>query len=181
MTRRCEQLREQALQHGLDSKAGLAWRIHSRSCEHCRISLFLLEAMEQQAIRERQHLGHDEVATLLAAVKRQHLQPHHGRRLLRWATPLAALLAVMVSAGWFSGGNQKARQLWQTAVVTRELHRGIAAEDNSFLELMTPAVEEKLRRVRRQVHHRRHRVLQMIEIDLGEPPTQDKHHDLPQA
>jgi len=98
MSKRCEQLRAQALAGGMDSKAGLAWRIHCKSCEDCRTELFILESLHRQATDEHRHLPRTEVARLLREVR---VQGRMRRQQNVWQFAAKAACVALVALGAF--------------------------------------------------------------------------------
>ncbi len=93
----CDEIRERAFRDGLDSRAAAEWRAHCRSCPDCRTELFILENLERQAIEERQHLGRDEVAKLLASA-RVYQRERAPNRVLAWGLRAACVSALLLVA-----------------------------------------------------------------------------------
>jgi len=202
MSSRCEQLREAALDEGLDSRAGLLWRVHARSCEDCRTELEILEALQRQAINERCHLGRDEVRLLLSQVREMQQQrkrrPYGVRLALGAAACVVFLLAVGVvdflnnstnllpsHAGIRAGGVTSGD--WSVSIASSGSSlQGVApapAASTAASPLGTPAdapgaapprsCEQRIRDLQDRLEERRIQLLHLIEHELGDPDDQD--------
>lgn len=72
--KKCDILREKAMQAGRNSAEAAAWRRHARQCRDCATEIDLLEILQEQADTERLHLPRQSSAMLVAMVRQQYQQ-----------------------------------------------------------------------------------------------------------
>ncbi len=198
MSSRCDRLREQALSNGLNSRAGLAWRVHCRSCEDCRTELFILETLERQALSERNHLGRREVAMLMSRVRAVHEAKPAAPAVLTWGLRIAGVAAVVFVIGLlprpgsddFAGmdgalaragrGSSPATAGLAVAAPTTEPTAGSALDrggESSFrggpAAQSARSCRRRIRDLRRRIDARRDNLLKLLEHELGESCDQD--------
>jgi|GEM_PF-1168633 len=102
MKRRCDTLREKALQAGMGTPQADAWREHCRSCPDCRTELFLLDALQRQSRSERQHLGKRELSELLEVARKSHERRRRVAPLKAWLWR-AASFCLLTGVAWHVG------------------------------------------------------------------------------
>jgi len=193
MNRRCDRLREQALSGGLDSRAGLAWRIHCRSCEDCRTELFILETLERQALSERNHLGRREVAVLMARVQELNEARRPVSAFWTWGVRAASVAAVIFVIGILPRSNTVDFPGMEGALasVGRQQSACAAAPSSSPTEVsagvtgvvpgtaassaLSPGTscQRRIRNLRRRIDARRENLLKLLEHELGDSLDQD--------
>ncbi len=184
MSKRCEQLRNNALRDGLDSHAGLAWRVHCRSCQACRTELYILETLQRQARNERSHLGRDELDRLLHQVREVQATRRRGSRIKRVTVQLAGLavalllLAMIPGAGkdkgasgsWLQTPAAKTGGSGQIALAGTPSRAGLA-KNQAAAEPEAPKLrfgcEHRIIQLRRQLNRRREWLQKQLEHELG--------------
>ena len=162
----------------------------------------VIPSLESQALSERCHLGQKEVAELLDEARRQ--QGRQKRRLRNgfvWSVRVAALLAVCASATYLLYVGPEAGRLAEEEIATAlSLPEGnggnyavpllspAAEHEAAIMEVLSnragePAVpraiqslDQRVRRLRRDVNRRRESLLDLMERDLGEQMRQDVQH-----
>jgi len=188
----CDEIRERAFRDGLDSRAAAEWRAHCRSCPDCRTELFLLENLERQAIAERQHLGRDEVAKLLASA-RSYQRERTPNRVLVWGLRAACVSALLLVAtallpGEFgSGMRQRLEALLEAETPAPAAPRQAARPAPSLPTQPVPAavtapdeeLERQLRGLRRGLDHRRQSLERLLERDFGPFNPEGAFHAAP--
>lgn len=178
----CDEIREQAFRDGLDSPAAAEWRAHCRSCPDCRTELFILENLERQASEERQHLGRDEVAKLLATA-RSYQRERTPNPVLVWGLRAACVTALLLlGAGLFPGelgGSVRQRvQAWlrgtdeatTTAAASRPEIENPTLPTEPVPAAVTAPTEEldrQLRGLRQGMERRRRSLERLLERDFG--------------
>ncbi|NOY80865.1 MAG: hypothetical protein GXP31_07645 [Kiritimatiellaeota bacterium] len=198
MSSRCDKLREQALSSGLNSRAGLAWRVHCRSCEDCRTELFILETLERQALAERNHLGRREVAMLMSRVRAVHEAKPAVPAVLTWGLRTACVAAAVFVIGLlprpgsqdFPGmdgalaraGRGSVPATAGLAVAAPAAGPVVDVARNRAGESSLPggpsvqpaqSCRRRIRDLRRRIDARRDNLLKLLEHELGESCDQD--------
>lgn len=202
MSSRCEQLREAALDKGLDSRAGLLWRVHARSCTDCRTELEILQALQRQAVTERCHLGRDDVRLLLNQVREMQQQRNRRPYATRWMLGAAACAVFLLVVGVVGSLSNATRLLpsgagiragaaassdWSLSIASSgNAMRGVATPPAASTNASSPGAshaasdgvrppscEQRIRDLQEQLEERRVRLLHLIESELGDPNGQD--------
>lgn len=184
MSKGCDELRDAALANGLESREGLAWRVHCRGCAKCREELFILETLQRQARDERRHLGRREVETLLQQVRTYQGRDRRPSPVWAWTWRLACLWIVFAAAALVhrSLREEPRPSLAAGAPGDRVALAAPGAALGAPGTEITPAaaaagaarpVGERIREVRQRVTTRKAQVLRLIDGDLGEPGRQD--------
>lgn len=182
----CDEIREQAFRDGLDSPAAAEWRAHCRSCPDCRTELFILENLERQASEERQHLGRDEVAKLLATA-RSYQRERTPNLVLVWGLRAACVTALLLLGaglfpGEFGGSVRQQLQAWlqgsdggPVSVAANEAAARSETENPTLPTEPVPAavtaptgeLDRQLRGLRQGMERRRHSLERLLERDFG--------------
>lgn len=94
MSDSCRELRESALNKGLNSRESSIWRKHSRSCPDCRTELFMLETLDHEASTQRQHISRHEVDALFEEVRQRGEARSRRAAVLNWSLSVLALAVI---------------------------------------------------------------------------------------
>lgn len=188
----CDEIRERAFRDGLDSRAAAEWRAHCRSCPDCRTELFILENLERQAAEERQHLGRQEVAQLLASARNCRREPQPNR-LLVWGLRAACVAGLLLIAGAllpgdFGAGMRSRLEGWlgAEAPVAGSPPQALRAEavaaslpdEPVSMDATAPAevLDRQLRGLRQGLDRRRQSLERLLERDFGPFNPGDARH-----
>lgn len=188
----CDEIRERAFRDGLDSRAAAEWRAHCRSCPDCRTELFILENLERQAVEERQHLGRDEVAKLLASA-RSYQRERAPNRVLVWGLRAACVSALLLLAaallpGEFGGGMRHRLEAMLEAdtpaggKAPQALRPAAALPSEPVPAAVTAPQEEldrQMRGLRRGLDRRRQSLERLLERDFGPYNPEGAFHAAP--
>jgi hypothetical protein len=189
MKPKCEEIRERAFRDGLEGPAAAEWRAHCRSCPDCRTELFILEHLERQASEERQHLGRDEVQTLLETARNQKRR-RTANPILVWGLRAACVTGLLVlGIGLLPsefGGHMRVRiQCWlqgkpQPDAPATSLAAKRSGETDASRASATPSqpvpaavkqpaphLDHKLRDIRERMDRRRESLQRLLERDFG--------------
>ncbi len=188
MSRRCDKLRESALNDGMASPAARLWRSHARSCSDCRTELFVLDTLQRQALEQRQHIGRRETAMLLQTAQHQFESKHYSRKaLFAWPLRVAFLITFFFAVGHFQNqffdSNTTKHvsdfpMLHSTSTASAEV-----AEPGHSLEILlhessqhgsaSGTVDQKLADLRERLGARRDFLLEIIENELDTSEIED--------
>jgi hypothetical protein len=189
----CDEIRERAFRDGLDSRAAAEWRAHCRSCPDCRTELFILENLERQAIEERQHLGRDEVAKLLASARNYQRRERTPNRVLVWGLRAACVSALLLVAtallpGELGGGmRQRLEALLDGDAPANGMPTQAARPAVSQPSAPVPAaatvpdedLDRQLRGLRQGLDRRRQSLERLLERDFGPFNPEGAFHAVP--
>ena len=143
MRNRCQKLRDEALAHGLDKKAGEIWKIHSRTCTECRTELFILESLEQQERDDRQHLASGEIAILLEAVEENSYKKHPKsnktfKTVINWGSKIAAIFVIAFSVSHFLDSDKTGKEKQNTPATAST--KSVAKPSEAGLQVASPGM-----------------------------------------
>lgn len=109
MGTKCKQLRRIAIEHGMNSPEAREWRLHSKHCEKCRMEIFILDSLKNQAEEQSAHLGRNEVEQLMNVVRRnaENKSRFSSSLLLKIACILILLFSVFSLYQQSPGNNEE--------------------------------------------------------------------------